>query len=63
MTNKKFLTVKEVADHLVVHQRTIYRYIKAKKLKATNIGGWRIMVEDLQDFIKRSTNTHYAKRS
>lgn len=63
MTKNNFMTVKEVADYLVVHQRTIYRYIKANKLKATNIGGWRIMTTDLQDFIKKNTNTHNAKRS
>ena len=63
MTKNKFFTVKEVAEYLQVHERTIYRYIKANKLKAANIGGWRIMIEDLQDFIKRSTNTHNAKKN
>lgn len=57
------MTVKEVAEYLVVHERTVYRLIKAKRLKAANIGGWRITAEDLQDFIKRRTNTHNAKRS
>ncbi len=56
MPKNKFLTVKEVADYLVVHERTVYRYIKAKKLKATKIGSWRITVGDIQDFIKRSSN-------
>jgi len=57
MEKSDFLTVEEVADYLQVDQRTVYRYIHAKKIKATKIGSWRILVEDLQDFIKRSTNT------
>ncbi len=53
---KDFFTVEEVADYLQVHERTIYRAIKAKKLKATKIGSFRIAPEDLQDFLRRSTN-------
>ena len=63
MAKKDFFTVKEVAEHLKIDERTVYRYIHAKKIKATKIGGWRITVEDLQDFIKRSTNIHNAKKS
>lgn len=63
MPIKKYRSVKEVAEYLQVHERTVYRLIKANKLKATKIGGWRVLVEDLEDFLKRSTNTHNAKRS
>ncbi len=63
MSKKKFFTVKEIADSFQIHERTVYRAIKAKKLKATKIGAWRISMEDIEDFIKRSTNTHNAKRS
>ncbi len=58
MPQNNFLTVKRVADYLQVHERTIYRLIKAKKLKATKIGSWRITFKDIQDFIKRSSNKH-----
>ncbi len=58
MPQNNFLTVKRVADYLQVHERTIYRLIKAKKLKATKIGSWRITFKDIQDFIKRSSNIH-----
>jgi excisionase family DNA binding protein len=63
MSPKEFMTVEEVAKYLVVDPRTVYRYIKAKKIKATKIGSWRILREDLQDFIKRSSNLHNGKRS
>ena len=58
MPKKKFLTIKDAAKHLQIGERSVYRYIQAKKLKATKIGGWRIEEKDLQDFIKRSSNVH-----
>ncbi|MBI5072153.1 helix-turn-helix domain-containing protein [Candidatus Falkowbacteria bacterium] len=58
MPKKEFLTVKKVADYLQINERTVYRYIKAKKLKATKIGSWRVYFDDLQDFIKHSSNIH-----
>jgi excisionase family DNA binding protein len=58
MSKNKFLTVKEVANYFQIDERTVYRYIKAKKIRATKIGVWRITVEDLQNFIKRSSNIH-----
>lgn len=56
MSKKRFLTIKDVARHLQVGERSIYRYIEKKQLKATKIGGWRITEKDLQDFVKRSSN-------
>jgi excisionase family DNA binding protein len=53
---KKFLTIKDVAEKLDISQRSVNRYIEAKKLKATKIGFWRITAQDLQDFVKRSSN-------
>jgi excisionase family DNA binding protein len=38
MNNKEFYTAKNLADKLGVNIMTIYRYIKAKKLKAYKIG-------------------------
>lgn len=38
MTNKDFFTAQELADKLQVNIMTIYRYIKAGKLKAYKIG-------------------------
>ncbi|MCK5061452.1 helix-turn-helix domain-containing protein [Candidatus Parcubacteria bacterium] len=33
-------------------EKSVYRYIKAGKLKAKKIGQWRIRPEDLEKFIK-----------
>lgn len=59
MTNQKeFYTAQELADKLGVNVMTIYRYIKAKKLKAYKIGKeFRIDRAEFEAFLKRvSTN-------
>lgn len=49
-----FYKVEEVADMLQVTKMTIYRYIKAKKIKAYKIGKEiRIDGSDFQDFMER----------
>ena len=53
---KRFLNIKKVAKRLQIGERSVYRYIEKKQLKAIKIGGWRITERDLQDFIKRSSN-------
>ena len=44
-------TTNEVAEMLKVNKRTVFRYIKSGKLKATKIGQWRIKKENLDRFI------------
>ena len=56
MAKQKFLTIEKVAKRLQIGERSVYRYVKDGKLKATKIGGWRITEKDLKDFIKRSSN-------
>lgn len=59
MDNKKqekLLTTKEVAKHLRVSERSVFRYIHSGKLKATKIGYWRISVNDLEKFLLSNTN-------
>lgn len=53
---EKLLTIKEVAKILRVSERTIFRYIKSGKLKASKIGHWRISEKDLESFIKKTKN-------
>jgi excisionase family DNA binding protein len=53
---EKFLTIKETAKLLNIGERTIYRYIAAKEIKAMKIGFWRIDEKSVRDFVKRSSN-------
>jgi excisionase family DNA binding protein len=56
---EKLLTLKETAKILRVSERTIMRYLKAGKLKASKVGQWRIKESDLEIFLKENSN---AKR-
>ena len=47
----KLYTLQEVAKILKVSEKSVYRYIKSGKLKATKIGQWRIKEEDLNKLI------------
>jgi len=55
LNNKKeFYTAKEVANKLRVNVMTIYRYIKAKKIKAYKIGKeFRIGQEEFDAFLDK----------
>lgn len=56
MSEKEFYTAKELAAKLSVNIMTIYRYIKAKKLKAYKIGKeFRIEKEEFQELLKRTS--------
>ena len=54
MQQKDFYTAQELADKLQVNIMTIYRYIKAKRLKAYKIGKeFRIDKAEFEAFLKR----------
>jgi len=53
--NKEFYTAQELADKLRVNIMTIYRYIKAKKLKAFKIGKeFRIDKDEFGKFLNKT---------
>ncbi len=56
MDKKPFLKVEEAAKYLHVHPRTLMRYIKNNKIKATKVGHWRFYKEDLDKFLSDSSN-------
>lgn len=54
MTEKEFFTAFDLAEKLGVNVMTIYRYIKAGKLKAYKIGKeFRIEKEEFNAFLER----------
>jgi putative molybdopterin biosynthesis protein len=53
MEQKEFYTAQELADKLRVNIMTIYRYIKADRLKAYKIGKeFRIEKDEFNNFLK-----------
>jgi putative molybdopterin biosynthesis protein len=56
MAEKEFYTPQELADKLRVNVMTIYRYIKAGRLKAYKIGKeFRIDAKEFQAFLKKTS--------
>ena len=53
---ENFLTIKEVAKKLRVSERSVMRYINAKKLMASKMGQWRIKEADVERFFKKHAN-------
>ena len=51
-----FLTLKETAKKLRVSERSVFRYIHSKRLKASKVGYWRIAERDLKDFLLKGSN-------
>jgi excisionase family DNA binding protein len=50
----KFYTVQEICEILKVKPLTVYRWIKAEKLKAVKVGkNFRIKQEDFEQFINQ----------
>jgi excisionase family DNA binding protein len=49
------LTVQQICDQLQVSDQTVRRWIKAKQLPATNLGGkagYRVKASDLAGFLE-----------
>ena len=59
---KEFLTLQEAAKKLGVVERTMYRFIHEKQLRATKIRYWRIDKKDLQSFIESRANIKEQKK-
>ena len=56
MTDIKVYTTEEALEILKVTQRTLYRYIKARQIKAIKLGReYRITEDALKDFLERGT--------
>lgn len=54
--NKDYYTVEQISDMLDIHPKTIQRYIREGRLRATKIGkSWRITGHDLSVFVESSS--------
>ena len=51
-----YLTVSDVAKRLCITEEWVRDLIAKKEIKATKIGRWRVMPEDLDEFIKSRSN-------
>lgn len=52
---EKYYTVDEIAELVKIHPKTIQRYIREGKLKATKVGkSWRVSGHDLSTFAEGS---------
>lgn len=59
---EKIYTLQETADLLKVSTRSVLRYIKSGRLKATKIGQWRVSESTLNEFLGQSINQHDKSR-
>jgi len=58
----KLLNVQEAADYLRVSTRSIFRYLKDGRLRASNIGRWRIKQSDLEKFLNKYLNVRRKRK-
>lgn len=58
---EKSFTLKKVTQILRVSERTVMRYFKSGKLKASKLGQWRIREKNLEEFLNKNSNKRYAK--
>jgi excisionase family DNA binding protein len=55
---KSFYSVEQISEMLSIHPKTIQRYIREGKLRASKIGkSWRVAGHDLSVFTERMENT------
>lgn len=52
----QWLTVGEVARAIGLTQERVRQLIRARKIRATKIGGWLVQSEDLKAFVQSRTN-------
>jgi excisionase family DNA binding protein len=59
-TDTQFLTPKEVAEILGVHQKTVHHWLRSGKLAGTKISyrAWRISRSALETFLVQNSNAH-----
>lgn len=52
--NEQIMTIKEVADYLKVHERTVYRLAKKREIPAFKVSNaWRFRKSDIDGWIDK----------
>ena len=60
--SNRMMTIKEVAEYLSVHEKTIYRLVKSGELPALRVGGqWRFEKKVLDSWIQNRTHGEKAQ--
>ena len=55
--NRDYYTVEQISDMLDIHPKTVQRYIREGRLRATKIGkSWRVTGHDLSAFVEHAGN-------
>lgn len=55
--DRNYYTVEQISQMLKIHPKTIQRYIREGKLRATKIGkSWRVSGHDLSKFTEKASN-------
>jgi len=53
--NREYYTVEQIAEMLTIHPKTVQRYIREGRLRATKIGkSWRVTGHDLSLFVEHN---------
>lgn len=59
----KVYTLEEIAELLHITRRTLYSYVKDRKLKAVKVGKyWRVTEKNLEEFLATGTDVSDANR-
>jgi excisionase family DNA binding protein len=62
VTQEKYWTPKEIADHFSVSEETVRRYVRTKQLRAIRFGG-NVRIPDgaLREFIEKQNSSQNKK--
>ena len=56
--SEQIVTIKEVADYLKVHERTVYRLAAKGEIPAFKVANtWRFRREDIEHWIEQQTSS------
>ena len=58
LRNEALMTIPELATYLRVTRRTVYEWLKSKKIPAVKlVGQWRFRKEKIDEWLERQSDT------